>query len=115
MQEQEEKDNEEKIEGMNEEEQKNYNSEEENSDDETEEIFADIGSLPESTRIQFNQMNPKKKIVNGRFSKSYPRYERYKTATTVREFYRLGGTPADLRWDYSRNFVKVCNSMTPGP
>ena len=36
---------------------------------------------------------------------SYDRYDKYKKAKTVREYFELGGTKGDLRWDRRRNYV----------
>ena len=46
------------------------------------------------------QENPKKDQ-----SKSWVRYEAYKSATTVAEFLEKGGTPADLTHDVGKGFV----------
>ena len=52
--------------------------------------------------LKYNQENPKK-----RGSKSWHRYESYKKATTVDEYFRLQGTLGDLKYDFSRGFFKA--------
>ena len=52
--------------------------------------------------LRYNQENPKKKG-----SKSWHRYESYKKATTVDEYFRLQGTLGDLKYDFSRGFFKA--------
>ena len=52
--------------------------------------------------LKYNQENPKKKG-----SKSWHRYESYKRATTVDEYFRLQGTLGDLKYDFSRGFFKA--------
>ena len=52
--------------------------------------------------LRYNQENPKK-----RGSKSWHRYESYKKATTVDEYFRLQGTLGDLKYDFSRGFFKA--------
>ena len=52
--------------------------------------------------LRYNQENPKKKG-----SKSWHRYESYKRATTVDEYFRLQGTLGDLKYDFSRGFFKA--------
>jgi hypothetical protein len=52
--------------------------------------------------LKYNQENPKKKG-----SKSWHRYESYKKATTVDEYFRLQGTLGDLKYDFSRGFFKA--------
>ena len=54
------------------------------------------------TKIRFQALNPKKEG-----SESRTRYERYKSATTVRRFKELGGTPGDLRWAFCRGQVII--------
>jgi hypothetical protein len=55
-----------------------------------------------ATKIAYQQTNPKK--VG---SASHPWYEGYKSATTIAEFMKLGGTRAALRWDWARGYVKA--------
>ena len=52
--------------------------------------------------IQVRQDNPK---TMG--SASYDRYEKYKSARTVRAYKELGGTGADLAYDRKRGFVTI--------
>ena len=54
----------------------------------------------DSRAIACLQENPKKDQ-----SKSWVRYEAYKSATTVAEFLEKGGTPADLTHDVGKGFV----------
>jgi hypothetical protein len=39
-------------------------------------------------------------------STSRYRYERYMTATTIRQAFELGATSGDLRWDYNKGYIK---------
>ena len=50
--------------------------------------------------LECQQDNPKRDQ-----SKSWRRYEAYKSATTVAEFLAKGGTPADLAHDVGKGFV----------
>ena len=50
--------------------------------------------------LECQQDNPKRDQ-----SKSWRRYEAYKSATTVAEFLEKGGTPADLTHDVGKGFV----------
>ena len=50
--------------------------------------------------LECQQDNPKRDQ-----SKSWKRYEAYKSATTVAEFLAKGGTPADLAHDVGKGFV----------
>lgn len=52
----------------------------------------------DNTPIAYSQANPKK-------GASAVRYEAYKAAKTIAEFYKLGGSRGDLRWDAARSFV----------
>ena len=54
------------------------------------------------TKISFQDKNPKKKG-----SKSAARYDVYKTAKTLAEFYSLGGKKADARHDLSKGYMKI--------
>ena len=56
---------------------------------------------PPETKIVYQDENPKKKN-----SKSAARYDAYKKAKTLKEFYSLGGTKADLRNDLKKGYVK---------
>jgi hypothetical protein len=65
-------------------------------DDTTQEKELPTGSDP----LDFLQDNPKKEGAASR-----ARYELYKAAKTVSEFFSLGGTNADLAWDIEHDFV----------
>ena len=52
------------------------------------------------TKIKLMVENPKK--VG---SESHARYEKYKGAKTVEEFFALGGLPVDLRHDFQKGFL----------
>jgi hypothetical protein len=54
----------------------------------------------DDTRIVYMQRNPK---TIGK--KCHSQYDAYKSATTVREFLKKGGTRKALRWDRDRGFV----------
>ena len=58
------------------------------------------GAMPAS--ILFQQTNPKRAG-----SKSYDRYEQYKSATSYAEFLELGGSRADFLSDRQRGFIEV--------
>ena len=57
---------------------------------------------PPQTKISLQDKNPKKKG-----SKSAARYDVYKTAKTLAEFYSLGGKKADARHDLSKGYMKI--------
>ena len=59
---------------------------------------------PPQTRIAYQDENPKKKK-----SKSHARYETYKKAKTLEEFYSLGGKKADYHYDLKRGYLKLLN------
>merc|ERR1711927_130123 len=59
-------------------------------------------TLEKSQKIRCVQDNPKQKGTACR-----DRYEKYKSATTVKEFYEKEGTPADLDHDIGRGFIEV--------
>ena len=56
----------------------------------------------ETQRIDIQQVNKKR-----RNTKSYLRYERYKSARTVAEFFAKGGVEGDLRWDIRKGFIRI--------
>ena len=60
---------------------------------------------PHDTAISVQQSNPKRAG-----SKCHRRYEGYKQARTVREFYETGGRAVDLRNDHERGYV-ACAEM----
>jgi len=55
-----------------------------------------------SPRLRVNQKNPKKEGTN-----AYTRYEQYKSAKSVAEFYSLGGQYRDLHFDKTNGYVKM--------
>ena len=57
---------------------------------------------PPQTKISIQEKNPKK---SG--SKSAARYDVYKTAKTIAEFYSLGGKKADARYDLGKGYMKI--------
>ena len=76
-----------------------------NEADDDEALAAELGPVRRrNAPIVFDQVNRKSK-------KSWAKYERYKTATTISEFYDLGGTRADLYWDYVRNYWRTTSDI----
>ena len=76
-----------------------------NEADDDEALAAELGPVRRrNAPIVFDQVNRKSK-------KSWAKYERYKTATTIGEFYDLGGTRADLYWDYVRNYWRTTSDI----
>ena len=61
-----------------------------------------------STPIEVQQTNPKRAG-----SKSAARFERYKAATTLGEYYDLGGTVADANYDRKKGFLTARPSPLP--
>ena len=59
-------------------------------------------SLGDAVGIIIQQYNEKRK-----FTKSWHRYEKYKTARTVGQMLALGGTRADLNWDMQHGYTKL--------
>ena len=59
-----------------------------------------VKKLPGSTRILFQQSNPKR-------GESRNRYEKYKTSVDVDSFLRLGGKRADLVNDFEKGFMNI--------
>jgi hypothetical protein len=51
--------------------------------------------------IKFQEENPKSKGL------AYDRYNRYKNATTYKEFINLGGENKDYYYDYKKGFLKI--------
>ena len=47
-----------------------------------------------------------KQNLNRINTRSFSRYNIYKDANTIGEFFSLGGTKNDLKWDYQRNFFE---------
>ena len=59
-------------------------------------------TVTDSTKLKYVESNPKRKN-----SKARDRFEKYMKAKTVQEFYALGGTKGDLRYDEQHEFVKI--------
>ena len=59
-------------------------------------------SVEETTKLTYVQNNPKRKN-----SAAHGRFEKYMKSKTVAEFFKLGGTLADLRYDSNKEFVKI--------
>lgn len=59
-------------------------------------------SVEETTKLAYVAANPKRKN-----SAAHGRFEKYMKAKTVAEFFKLGGTLADLRYDENKEFVKL--------
>ena len=62
------------------------------------------------TPISINQENPKKEG-----SKSYPRYENYKSATNYNQFKEQGGTGIDISNDFDRGYLIIHSEDAPKP
>ena len=60
------------------------------------------GAVPTATAVRFRRRNPKRPNTQ-----SHARYEKYKSATTVKQFLDRGGTRADLRNDVDKGFAKL--------
>ena len=58
--------------------------------------------VTETTKITIVTDNPKRKG-----SQAHSRFAKYMKARTVGEYLKLGGTPADLRYDTNKDFVKI--------
>lgn len=56
-----------------------------------------------SVVLKFQQNNPKR-------GKSHARYEKYKEASNLADFYERGGTPADIKHDEARGYLAVSKS-----
>lgn len=54
------------------------------------------------TAIVYVTANPKRKN-----SAAHTRFAKYMKAKTVESFFKLGGTLADLRYDQTKEFVKI--------
>ena len=63
------------------------------------------GDFALDTAIRLEQKNPKQ--AN---SAAHVRYEKYKSARTVREFLALGGKQGDLAHDFKKGFIKKLNA-----
>ncbi|MCP9229996.1 hypothetical protein NMG46_07020 [Mesorhizobium sp. LMG 17147] len=66
-----------------------------------------VGRLSPVARLRFVPECPKRKGTV-----SYIRWTQYSKARTVRDFYTLGGTTPDLRWDIRRGYAKL---LLPDP
>ena len=65
-----------------------------------------LGKLPRETRIEVAQGNP-----HTPGSRVWKRYQKYRSATTLGEYYDLGGRKmCDLPRDFSRNLLKIPES-----
>ena len=61
-----------------------------------------MSEITENTRITFTtDANPKRKG-----SQAHSRFQKYMKAKTVAEYLKLGGTPADLRYDAAKGFIE---------
>ena len=60
------------------------------------------GAVPTAAAVRFRRRNPKRPNTQ-----SHARYEKYKSATTVKQFLDRGGTRADLRNDVDKGFAKL--------
>ena len=63
-------------------------------------------TVENATKIAYVAANPKRKN-----SAAHGRFEKYMKAKTVEQFFKMGGTLADLRYDSNKEFVKI----TPAP
>jgi len=54
------------------------------------------------TKIKYVPKNPKRKN-----SAAHSRFSKYMKAKTVDQFFKLGGTLADLRYDDNKEFVEI--------
>jgi hypothetical protein len=59
-------------------------------------------SVEDTTKIEYVKTNPKRKN-----SAAHQRFENYMKAKTVSQFFELGGTLADLRYDTNKEFVTL--------
>jgi len=68
-----------------------------------------VSSLPPPhTLIEVSQDNPKR-------GKSKERYEKYKAASTLQQYYDLGGSRADAKFDIARGYVKITDPNYVSP
>jgi len=57
----------------------------------------------DDSKVTFNQKkNPKR---DG--SKAHARFARYMSAKNVAEYFKLGGSVADLKYDFDKSFIEV--------
>jgi hypothetical protein len=59
-------------------------------------------TVEESTHLEYVKTNPKRKN-----SAAHGRFESYMKSKTVKQFFELGGTLADLRYDHNKEFVTL--------
>jgi len=65
-----------------------------------------LGKLPRDTRIEISQENP-----YAPHSRVWRRFQKYKSSTTLGQFYDLGGGKrTDLPRDFSKNLIKIPES-----
>lgn len=62
-----------------------------------------------NANISFCDANPKTKN-----SKSWHRFEEYKPASTMKEYFALGGNVPDFKYDFSRKFVVIDEGALAG-
>ena len=55
-----------------------------------------------STKISYVENNPKRKN-----SAAHQRFAKYMKSKTVEQFFKMGGTLADLRYDDNKEYVKI--------
>lgn len=61
--------------------------------------------VSDEAKITFNvKSNPKREG-----SKAHARFQNYMKARTVAEYLELGGTTADLKYDWEKSFIEVAN------
>lgn len=79
-------------------------TESQKSEIKTAEITANINgiNITKDTKLSYIQENPKRKN-----SKSRERFSKYMKAKTVAQFYEMGGTRGDLRYDENKKFVTI--------
>lgn len=62
-------------------------------------------NVESTTKISYVENNPKRKN-----SAAHARFAKYMKAKTVEQFFKLGGTLADLRYDQNKEFVTLPKS-----
>ena len=58
--------------------------------------------FPLDTPVEFLQNNPKSSK-----SMSYTRYENYKHAKNMGEYFQLGGTRGDIKYDVAKGYMRI--------
>ena len=61
-----------------------------------------LADLPLDTTLRLRQVNPKRPNT-----KSFRRYDSYKRATSIKEFWALGAARGDLAYDYEHGFLEL--------